>query len=159
MISRMALLALLLAGIFDPENVAQIRVSLGILKVKVFSPTRLREPHLAQLTTCPAPCFLHLCRLYRAPRPGSCTVMGCPLPQEFSHGVIHTYPSAHKKCHPHRWGVRGLRGSGAEIVVTPYALPACALFLSKFLKEYVLCPRTPRSERGAAGPASLIPRH
>jgi hypothetical protein len=91
-ISRMALLALLLAGIFDPENVAQIRVSLGILKVKVFSPTRLREPHLAPctayhvprtllaapLTLNPytAPCFLHLCSLTRAPHPGSCTVMG-----------------------------------------------------------------------------------
>jgi len=41
---------------------------------------------------------------------------------------------------PHRWDVRG---SGAEIVVTPYALPACALFLSKFLKEYVLSPCPP----------------
>ena len=30
-------------------------------------------------------------------------------PQEFSRGVIHTYPSAHKKCRPHRGRVRGLR--------------------------------------------------
>ncbi len=63
MISRMALLALLLAGIFDPENVAQIRVSLGILKVKVFSPTRLREPHLAP------------CTAYHVPR----TLLAAPL--------------------------------------------------------------------------------
>ncbi len=95
MISRMALLALLLAGIFDPENVAQIRVSLGILKVKVFSPTRLREPHLAPctayhvprtllaapLTLNPytAPCFLHLCSLPRAPHPAPCSLHLCSL--------------------------------------------------------------------------------
>ena len=48
--------------------------------------------------------------------------------------------------------VGGAGAAGGDIAVTPYALPACALFLSKFLKEYVLCPRTPRSERGAAGP-------
>jgi hypothetical protein len=79
-ISRMALLALLLAGIFDPENVAQIRVSLGILKVKVFSPTRLREPHLAQLTTCPAPCLLHPSPSTRTPHPASCTLQAAPHP-------------------------------------------------------------------------------
>ncbi len=120
MISRMALLALLLAGIFDPENVAQIRVSLGILKVKVFSPTRLREPHLAPCTAyhvprtllaapltlnpytapcflhlagCTAPCFLHLagCGL-----PPPCTLMGRVMPTCLQLSTLH--PSCRRVC-------------------------------------------------------------
>ena len=79
--------------------------------------------------------------LTRAPHPGSCTGMGWPLLQEFSRGVIHTYPSAHKKCHPHRWGVRGLRGEISQLRQTR-CLPVPYFFLN-FLKSMFCAPAPP----------------
>ena len=112
-------------------------------------PPSTRAPHPTCCTF--AGYHVHLCSLTRAPHPGSCTGMGAP-PRIFTRGD--TYISQHvQKVRPPPVGCAGAAGAaGGDIAVTPYELTAYLLFLSKFLKEYVLCPCTPRSERGAAGP-------
>ena len=98
----------------------------------------------------------------RAPHPASCTFAGCEVPstlnrvhrtlvpargwvprpaQEFSHGVIYLGTSAHKKCHPHRWGVRGLRGEISQLRQTR-CLPVPYFFLN-FLKSMFCAPAPP----------------